>query len=87
MLSLPQSLPSGGLQESWVQRPVGRPELRQTYAWYRDNRLGNILSKLDIHESMGPDRMQPQVLRKLANVTGRPVLISVGKLVATRGGS
>lgn len=76
--SFPQSLPPGGLRNHRSQSPVGRPEVRQTYHWYRDKRLGDILKKLDIHESVGPGRMQPQVLRKLTEVPAKPVLIVFG---------
>lgn len=33
------------------------------------------LSRLDIHKSPGSDRMHPQVLRELAEVTARPLSI------------
>lgn len=40
-----------------------------------EDQVRESLSKLDIHQSMGPDRMHPQVLREIANVIMRPLLI------------
>lgn len=38
------------------------------------------LSKLYRHEFMGPDKMHSQVIKKLADVIARPLLITVGWL-------
>jgi len=36
----------------------------------------DCLNKLDIHKSMGPNGMHPQVLRELADVVVRPLPIT-----------
>ncbi|GAB0178742.1 mitochondrial enolase superfamily member 1 [Grus japonensis] len=41
-----------------------------------EDRVREHLGKLDIHESMGPDGMHPQVLRELADVIGMPLTIT-----------
>ena len=48
-------------------RPVGHSETRKTYL--------SVVKNLDIHKSTGHDRMHTQVLRELANVIVRLLLI------------
>jgi len=53
--------------------------------------VGTLLSKLDIHKTMGPDGMHPQVLRELKDVIAEPLYIvferswRTGKCLRTEG--
>lgn len=67
-----QNQPSGitglwGQWESLEHPPVKEFEVRK------------CLKTLDVHKSMGPDVVYPQVLRALANVIARPILTIFGR--------
>ena len=63
------------LQES--QAPETRANIwnKEELPLSEEDQVREHLSNLDAHKSMGPDGMQPQVLRELANVTASPLLI------------
>lgn len=44
-----------------------------------DDPIRRHLNNLDMHKSMGPDRMRPQVLKALAGVIVRPLQIAFGR--------
>ena len=58
------SIPGTGDQEEGLEQELTLCEEDREY-----------LNELDIHESLGPDRRHPQVLRELASVIVRPVSI------------
>lgn len=64
-----------GLQESQVPETRGKGWSKEYVLLVEEDQVREYLSKLDIHKSIGPEGMRPQVLRELANVLARPLSI------------
>ncbi|XP_040400941.1 uncharacterized protein LOC121063970 [Cygnus olor] len=62
-------------QESQTLETKDKVWRKEDMALVEEDRVRDHLSKLDIHKSMGPDGMHPQVLRELASVIARPLSV------------
>lgn len=59
-------------QESLTQETRKRVWRKGTFPWIVEVWVRAHSDKPDIHESMGPDGMQPQVLRELVDIIASP---------------
>ena len=58
-------------QGSQVPEPASRVCGHEAVPTVKEDRVKNHLSQLDIHESMGPGRMHPRVLKELGNAIAK----------------
>ncbi|KAK4827964.1 hypothetical protein QYF61_022666 [Mycteria americana] len=58
-------------QGSQIPEPASRVCGREAVPTVKEDRVKNHLSQLDVHESMGPGRMHPRVLKELGNVIAK----------------
>jgi len=61
------------LQETQVPETKGKVCSKEDVPLVEEDEVRQYLSNLDIHKSMGPDGMNPQVLREVADVIARPL--------------
>ncbi|GAB0183716.1 mitochondrial enolase superfamily member 1 [Grus japonensis] len=64
-----------GFQQSQVPKTDGKAWSKEDLPSVEEDLVRQYLSKLDPHKSTGPDGMHPQVLKELADVIVRPLLI------------
>ncbi|KAK4827438.1 hypothetical protein QYF61_017995 [Mycteria americana] len=64
-----------GLQESQASETRGKGWSKEDVLLVEKVQFRKYVSKLDIHKSMDPDGMHPEVLRELTDVIARPLLI------------
>lgn len=63
----------GSPEEPHTPEAPEEARIKDEFAWVDEDWARDQLSNLDIHQSMGPDRMHLQVLRELAEVTAMPL--------------
>ena len=64
-----------GLQESQALEIKGKVWSKEYVPVVEEEQVGEYLNKLDIQKSLGPDGRHPRVLRKLAGLVVRSLLV------------
>ena len=62
-------------RESQTQETREEIQRKEDFPLVKEDQVRDHLNKPNIHRSMGPDGMHPQVLRELAHVIARPLYI------------
>lgn len=69
-----------GLQEWESPQTRGKVWNKEDLSYMEETRLGSTSNKLDIHKSVGPDRLHTQVLRELVDTIASPLSVIFQKL-------
>ncbi|XP_068856794.1 uncharacterized protein [Aphelocoma coerulescens] len=66
-------------QGSLAQEIRVKESWKEDFPFIKEDWVREHLGKLDIHKSMGPDRMHPTLLSKLVDIIARPLMIIFGR--------
>lgn len=75
MLPLPQTLLSWPAFRNGISKEQGEGWSKKYVTLSEEDQVSEHKSKLDMIKSMEPDRMHPQVLRELADIVVKPLLV------------
>ncbi|GAB0186669.1 hypothetical protein GRJ2_001132200 [Grus japonensis] len=64
-----------GLQEPQGPEMKGKGCNKEGLSLVEEDQVNEYLRKLDMHKSVSPDGMHPRVLKELADITAKPLLI------------